>query len=589
MKRALSKNFVRFFIFIAVFFTLILFVFSDRVRVFGWGAGHDTVGRSVAIRLPAAWRDQLKGPILARFLNDNHFPDSREALNDPRFDQEDKAVFAQYKFKDRFAFHTSLGRSIAFERLVDAIRKDDADRVFLFLAVLCHSIADQTACNHEPFIHYATYNLGAEGMNILGKVPLDLGWIDQNANRQALFEQALADLPESLPAAEPDKIHQDLAFYEWEGTESFRRAADLFKKAVRCSKESVNPDDEKDLVHEFACLGAWSVKRILYVFASASEFARSGKDARYDSRYLNDYSNKINRYLKDRPIEMESFAVPYLPHRTTAVKIAVLYNPVGKMNEGMFNFLNRVQGCQICHTLKDRYEIALWDLRRFLDCGFNSTEWTSEPKTSSLPELLIIPAQNCVNYYFMKTDNLYRRISEYLQTGGKILWIGTIPPDIVSPGLSKLVRQNNEKDDYYNPVYPVSINQLMLSRIRTADGKNWAFTHLPKGKAGWIWPRCRYYFDEPTDREFKPVLYLDPPKKDQVSPTIQTDQMKRKVIGLVRPVEHPNFGWLPSYAVFPYLLTKEKPDFQDLDLSLDSADKAILRDMLDALEISAKK
>ena len=583
MKRSWRIFLIGIFIFAIVTF----FSIGFANRSFAWGTGHHVIGRAVAERLPSPWKEKLTGANLAIFLQDNHYPDSLEPIkNENRFTQEDLAQFGQYGMKVRFAFHSLIGRAIAFERLAEAIRQKDDARTFLFLGVLAHVIADQTACNHEAFIHYATYNLGIEGMKIVPNLPLDLGWIGGSDFRQAVFNAELDKISLRDPTDSPKKIYQDLFFYEWEGTESFSNAAELFKYSVRCASDPIDQENEKNLAMQLSRLGTWGVERILYVFSAAVNFACSKADIQYKNDYLEGYEERVSNYLKSRPLTLESFAIPYLPKNGKFPEIAVLFNSLGKMNEGMFNFLNRVQGYQICHTLKGEKDIALWDLREFLARGFGSA--------NGQPKLLIVPAQNCVDYYFMKKSDLFAKLANYLAEGGKILWIGTIPPDAISPGLSKLVRKNDDKDDYNNPVYPVSIDRLMRSVIRTADGAHqWHFTHVPKGKAGWIWPRCRYYLTEPSQDQFKPILYLDSPhakieKESLKQEKVREPLLDRKVTGFVRPATNPNFGWLPSYAIFPYLLTNESPNFQNLDLSLDSASKTILKTALQELGIDVK-
>lgn len=572
-----------FFIFIIT--TICSFSLTDQC--FAWGSGHHVIGQAVAERIPSPWREKLSKSNSEIFLNDNHYPDSLAPMkSESRFTKEDLAIFGRYNMKVRFSFHSSQGRAIAFERLVEAIRQKDDARVFLFLGILAHSIADQSACNHEPFIHYVTYNLGDEGMKIVPNLPLDLGWVKGNQRRWTIFQSELDKIKLPEPALSPKKVYQDLFFYEWEGTESFSNAAELFKYSVRCSSKQITPENEKNLAIQFSQLGSWGVERILYVFSTALKFADSNTDVQYKKEYLADYDQLVSNYLKDRPIDLESFARPYLPKKSQIPSIAVLFNSLGKMNEGMFNFLNRIQCYQICHTLRGANEIALWDLRQFLAKGFGPTE--------RRPDLLIVSAPNCVNYHFMKSADLYARLAEYLASGGKILWIGTMPPDTVSPGLSKLVRMNDAKDDYNNPVYPVSMDLLMRSTMQTADGQHkWHFTHEPKGKAGWTWPRCRYYLKEPANHQFKPLLYLDSPKMENAKISLNDENnsselLDRKVTGFVRPEKDPNFGWLPSYAIFPCLLTNETPKFQDLDLSLDSASETILKMTIKELGIEIK-
>ena len=65
-----------------------LFPFLPQT-VFTWGSGHDTMGRVVAAILPELRKSLLQEPeTMARFIRDNHFPNSREPLDPARVGEQ---------------------------------------------------------------------------------------------------------------------------------------------------------------------------------------------------------------------------------------------------------------------------------------------------------------------------------------------------------------------------------------------------------------------------------------------------------------------------------------------------------------------
>src|SRR5574344_3156026 len=90
----------------------------------GWGEGHDTVGRALAARLPGPWRERLHGATLEQFCKDSHYPDERTAFSiNPRVTPEEVAYLARFAMKDSGSFHSDEGRAVAFCLMVRALRE----------------------------------------------------------------------------------------------------------------------------------------------------------------------------------------------------------------------------------------------------------------------------------------------------------------------------------------------------------------------------------------------------------------------------------------------------------------------------------
>ncbi len=162
---------------------------------FGWGKGHDVVGRALAVRLPEPWHTMLQGDALARFCVDNHYPDAHVDFKaDKRVTPDEMTCLAGKKMTNSGQFHSDEGRGVAFTLLVRALREKRSESALLWFGALSHSTADMVACNHDPIVHMATYGWGDPewDFRLPGGQPLsglDLGWVETVAEAKAVWEK----------------------------------------------------------------------------------------------------------------------------------------------------------------------------------------------------------------------------------------------------------------------------------------------------------------------------------------------------------------------------------------------------------------
>ncbi|MDO5579855.1 MAG: hypothetical protein Q4G69_01865 [Planctomycetia bacterium] len=544
-----------------------LFFPGSAKEGFSWGIGHRTIGEGVLLRLPESLKKELTPDQIQAFLTYNSYPDSLENV-DPNLAGPNAILrMKEFKTQKRFFFHKPEGRCIAFEMLVQSLREKDWNRFVLWLGILSHSTADQISCNHEPLLHFITYCWGEEGMKLTNDFSkcLDLGWIEGDPKTQKIWTDAVRDLSIPNTICNQKEIFFALHTIEWEGLEGNRYSMDLIR-AINAWNSSKGYQEQADLARTLVPFGTWAVRRIMIYVHSAIAIAQSTKNGkplpvRFEPDQVKDLQKWIDRFILDRPITDDAFIVPFLPPAGSDPKIGILYDPSGRMGEGFFSFIDRVAAGLIAGSLQHRGSAGILDVRKVIRSGI-------DPKKTPL---LILPCSRLTNYYPLKKKNLIDQIVQYRNKGGKILWIGGSPPqEILSKDLFGQMIFNPEKSTYLNPVYTVPMKDLMKSSVLLNGKEEGKFIREPRGKAGWSWPRSPWYFKEGARKAADVFLELKSPDKT-------------RIIGILSPKDHPDFGWLPAYTVFPCIFSGDHPRISPFELKLDSTEEKILEYAVDSL------
>ena len=545
-------------------FVCSLFVFAAFCPiVHGWGGGHDVVGKAVAERLPEPWKSRLADQNLTRFLADNHYPDSGLPLEEERWGEENIKWLRDRGIQTHYDFHKAVNRAHAFELLVRTIRAKDDERTFLLLAVLAHSISDQTSCNHDPLVHLVTYGWTPDGLNLCRSLPLDAGWLRQYDWSREIFESTLESFDGSDASAAPNDIFCRLINDEWEGTRGFSEGVRIIEAASRFSESPEDRAAGESLAKSLSILAAWGVERTVKTFNAAVRFAQTGEKVESDEKTIQPACRRFaEEFAANRPLSDDPWAVPFLPKNGVSPRVGILYDPTGKFGDGFFSFLDRILTCMIAGTLQKTDDAALVDLRRF------NREGADAAKT----KILIVCANTCHSWLDLSTRDFYGKLGLFQRSGGKIVWIGMTPPRELAPEIVDRLQFGRDKQGYCKPAYPVPMDTLMESRVALTgeQGESWPFVRKPVGSAGWFWFGGRAYMTAPAAPEIRPLLELRSPDA-------------ARIVGFASPAKDPRFAMLPTYALVPYILTDETPQLSPLKLCLDSAGETILLECLKAL------
>lgn len=552
---------------ISVFAFFFVLAFLLPSTLFAWGGGHDLVAEQVAKFLPEPWCSKLaEDPELMRqFLADAHYPDSMENLELARWGEAGLKILTDRGVKNRYGFHQISNICLAFQLLVDAIRNDDEPRVFLLTALISHALADQTSFNHEPLVQYATYTLGNGGLGIFPSGNLDLCWVREKAGTRKIWEDSCAQAATEKPVIYGvPEVWNVICRAEWAGYDYAEYGAKVASLAYAVTQTGDHTQIEREMAEAFTASGLFSVHLTLNLFRSAVELAKTDEPVVWSGKiadYYPDFQKDFVACVQSRPAEKDGFCVSFLPKKgEPTAEFQILYDSTGHWASGFFNPGDRIFACMIAGTLRKNGKSAqLLDVRKF------NAEGVPEPEKT---RCVVVPAQTFHSFLGTSAEVFRKRLADWREAGGRILWVGNSIPAEVYPEGSRALDWIPEQDRYAAPAYQVPQEQILEAGIRIQGGKAWKFQRTPSGKAGWFWPSGRTFVKADAPAEIRPAVeFLFPDGRS-------------RVIGFTAP----KFGFVPTYAVSPYYFTQEKPVFWPLDLQLDSAGAEILLELVRRLE-----
>jgi len=529
---------------------------------FGWGGGHDTVGRAVASRLPEPWRDGLHGKALATFCADNHYPDSFLKLaEDARITPEERAFLAGHKMAVRYHFHSDQGRGVAFALLVRALREDRPESVLLWFAVLAHSTADMVACNHDPIVHVATYGWGEKdwdiwlpnGMSLAKMQPcLDLGWVEKEPEATAIWEKRIAKVAAADSGKGAEEAALDVMLAGLQGVGTCSAYGKPIVGAAAGWTVTGKPEYREALAESLSELGAWAVERLLRDFLAAQRLAAAGLMPDVTESVEKRYQAAMAGFVSSRDFQEDSFVkgltAPQSPEKPF---LGVLAEPTWRMNDGMFGANDRVLAAQSVTALrKQGKNAALVDVRKVLASGIH---------VAQVPAVLVF-AQKVGAYYSLDPKVLTEQLVKYRAAGGKIVWVGGGVPDPALCGFPKGAATRADIGKGYPYAWtrlPVGTNAYATLTLKVGDRAARKLERSPNFGAGWHVPSNTTAFKPEAAGSILPLAYLF----DRETPLL---------VGGAWPKGAPDVAYLPTYTVFPYLWTRELPALIPFELGLDA-------------------
>lgn len=541
---------------------------------FGWGAGHDVVARAVAERLPAPWRERLRGDALNQFCEDNHYPDARTNFTgNPRVTPEEVAYLAQKRMTDSGQFHTDEGRGVAFTLLVRALRENRPAGALLWLGALAHSTADMAACNHDPIVHLATYGWGDPAWNI--RLPdgtpisrmmgsLDLGWVAGDPETRRIWARGVSTLSPSDPGKSGADTLLDVLLDGIAGVEVCApRGAAIARDAASWSVTR-DPQSRAALAESLTALGGWAVERVLCDFLAAERLAQAGPAPEVDEAVLARYRAALSEFTAARPFGADSLVKGLATPQKRGAFVGVTYEPTWRMNDGMLGFNDRVLAAQTVNTLRSKgANAALVDVRAVMAGGCSASNVTA----------LVVFAQKLTPFYTLKPEALAGRLAAYRKEGGKIVWIGGVPPDralcdfpanlICSVPIGK-------NYSYSWTRLPVETNAYASLRLSICSHEERRLARTPSFRAGWHIPSNTSVLGDNAEAQVVPLARL-------------LCGERTLLVGGAWPKARPTLAYLPTYAVYPYLWTDESPSLVPFALALDAQGQEALDAALDAL------
>ena len=544
---------------------------------FGWGRGHDVVGSAVASRLPEPWRARVQGDVLRQFCVDNHYPDARSKFEeDQRITPEELAYLAGKKMTNSGQFHSDEGRGVAFTLLVRALSENRPESALLWLGALSHSTADMVACNHDPIAHLATYGWGdkdwdlrlSNGMS-LGKMQscLDLGWIETEPEAKAIWEKKVAKVvsADSGKGAEDAVLEVMLAGLRGVGTCAPYGVSIVRDAAGWTAMKS--PECGTSLAESLSVLGCWAVERLLRDFQAAERLAKAGSLPEVTAAVTQRYQAAFEAFVPARRYGDDSLVKGLVsPLKPEAPYVGVVSEPTWRMEQGLLGFNDRVLAALTVTVLrKQGKNAALVDVRAFMADGIPSAK---------VP-VLIVFAQKVSGYYTLQPKKLTEQLVNYRKAGGKILWIGGGLPERALCDFPKEAAYCADvgKGYWYSFTrLPVNTNAYATLTLKVGDHAVRKLERTPNFNAGWHIPSNITIFKPESTEAILPLATV-------------YDGEKPLLVGGAWPKAAPEIAYLPTYAVFPYLWTRESPALVPFDLGLDSQGVDALETAFGALKI----
>ena len=533
-----------------------------------WGPGHDTVARCLLRRLPGELTSQMKTEWRAVYEEASHLPD---AGSTNLLVLADRTPLLAAGWTGGMELHRNPLRFKLFDRLVDAIRRDDAYSQFMLLAAISHVNGDPAACNHNPVVQCASYIWGIEGLCIYPYLGLDFAAVEKSDVMRAVMERRLAAVPS--PVLPAKLTYRDCYAYlvrlQWEAAELCNgRGADVmvYSAALKAGDASA----EEKLAEALCDLGLYAVEKTLWCSAAARRLADEKADppGDFDAKSFADRveAEMISAFVK-RPFGADGHLRPYLPEPGVRYDVRVLADSIAHMASGVLAPASRLFAPQaVCSLRRVRPDLksALVDIRDVRDGNLDP----------SVTKLIVVFGERINPFLGFDSPRLKAALVDYARKGGKVLWANGVPPEGLADGVrAAMTEPNLNAATYCNERYWVPLRELVGTTLAWTGDRpiSHVYRRRPTGMAGWYWEGSHIAFDS-----------AKMPSDVQVLMTFSAPELSCAV-GVAWPREAPAFVYLPSAAFFPYVLTREKPSLTHFELRFDTAGEDFLLRAVDLL------
>jgi len=314
-------------------------------------------------------------------------------------------------------------------------------------------------------------------------------------------------------------------------------------------------------------LGGWAVERLLCDVLVAERLAKAGTIPEVTDVVLSRYKAASSEFVEARRYEEDSL-VKGLTVRLTPGRpcLGVLSEPTWRMNDGLFGFNDRVLSAQAVTALrKQKKNAVLMDVRMFMKNGAS---------VADMPVLMVI-AQKVSAYHALQPKTLTEQLVKYRKDGGKIIWIGGGLPDRALcnfPVQASLCANAGAGYDYCWTRLPVGTNAYATLSLKVGDHAVRTLARTPSFQAGWHIPSNATVFTPAATEAVLPLATL-------------YDGAKPLWVGGAWPKAAPDIAYLPTYAIYPYLWTKENPSLVPFELGLDTQGLDSLDAVFTALQV----
>ena len=513
-----------------------------------WGTGHFTVAREALKRLPGEWGERLRADkeLSQLYIRSSHGPDDQQTKLSERaqyFDAEMLAAFPSNAVM--YIFHEAAPRVELLRQVARAMKRGDGKAVAYAFSCYTHGVADIYAPGHEPLVSLA----GGYVWRTFGAKPFAecCSALEKDDAGRALLTRIVDGKADVLrpPADDSDAAFCDLLLFE--------PVLSLEMSVFGADTLAGGERGRITLAHE-AARGVWSAVR---AFEMALRWAARDEVPKFDRAASEKRAAaQTHDYLAKRPLEDDVFVRGVLPKPGHVFETGVTYDPLGRWTRGMTYIAYRILSVQVAASLAKTRDAGIIDMREVIEHGVPEGMKT-----------LVVPGSGLRSYEGFSKEKFMAALVAFRARGGRLLWIdGTgweRPPRELFPEGEKSFLRNPIKPCWGNTNGPVPAGKVVGSKLVLADGRS--FTAVRRPQSAW--------------NQFSMRFVLGELPKDAVGTVdFVTADGVRSTLGFAAP----GIGYLPSFAVMPYVFTSEVPSVDPLVLSLDAAGEAVLNATLDA-------
>jgi hypothetical protein len=542
---------------------IIIFLISNvsaSLSLFAWNTGHDDVQKLVNENLPRNIREKFTAEQLKKMERHySHYPDSFE-----KFDSEEVGAYAvellkKLKVKNRYYLHYPEGIAASFTLLIESLRRKDYERSAIWLASLGHTLADETALNHDPMIHYLTYHLWTYNLKTGKKIDLkefslwfDLTKPANDEKGKEIFANALSDHKPSIISQDPEEAIMEILLKSSVSYPAYKSR--ISSTLVKCIKDGIikkNPESKIKYIEIMRDLAQLSARDIVNAAVTANYFAEKESFVYPDyEKLLKKFKEKLIESYRKKELQGELYGKFMKAPSSSTMKgdLGIIVEPFYSFNRGLLSPLWRYLApalAQVCE--KRNIDYCALDLRNIYENGF--------PSPDDVP-ICILDTGYFNDFIWMKRNVFEKKAKEYCDKGGKLIWIGGNVSSIL--GMTDFMDRSKIKRSNYSGVSKKDIAAAMLEITGDFSEElkgRYSFVNSPETKAGWCKPYCNY----------KVV------KCDELYMQLDSNGRKTPVSG-----RFGNMIFIPEYAISPYLINNE----YDIDLlerpSFDKLSEAII-------------
>jgi hypothetical protein len=489
---------------------------AELSQAWAWGGGHTPQTRLIFENLPVQIRTNFSPEIVSNALSTWCFePDAqKKPFNVSLIGQAALDRLKEQGIAYRSDLHSDKGRAMAFALLVDAFRETNYVYVAYWISVLSHSTGDMAAENHNPAAHYESWAWDPFDLKLSNGVAvkkispmLDLKW---TTDFPAGMEQARNWVQTHLLPDDGRDGQAALVDVMLRGCAGSALLSSLGTPLVSDASAWVSRHEfqaQQRVWLAMAQLAGWGANNVIRDVIVARRLAAEGAVLKIQPSLLQAVVQAKRQHLHEFPLANDSLFEPLLCSNSDSGSpaVGVVFEPTWQMNESMLGFGDKVIVAAIARALAQSHQRYLTlDLRTVLTQGF--------PSPRQMPGL-ILSGSLLQNYEWMLKSDLDRQLKNYLDQGGKLIWVGGIGPlPSVSMGpIQKAMTRN--PGEWPVPVKEFASFRLALHGLRSAA---WPLIHDVSVTGGWQKPIHPFFFASPKASGLEPLLSLTNHEQDVV-------------------------------------------------------------------------